>query len=243
MAKIIVFSDMHGNLAALQAAWTDIQERPRDRVYCLGDLAAFGPEPEETLRYVREVIQPDVTLLGNTDRYLLQVLDGAEAGAWTHDEGAAAAIRWGAARLSAESVAWLRTLPGSFQEVLDGTSVELVHAAPGDDERGVGPISTREDLEGLFGQQGPGLTFCGHTHVPFRVQVGERLVVNVGSVGLPFDGDFRACYVRGKVAEGHLHDFENRRVPYSMARTLDAIAREGLPDAARYGRRLRFSER
>lgn len=240
VAKIIVFSDIHGNLPALRAAWQDIAQRPYDRLYCLGDLAAFGPFPEECVAFLRDEIKPDVTLLGNTDRYLLTLRDGKDA-PLPSDPDALAALKWGADQLSDESVAWLRTLPAGHEETLGGLSIRLAHGIPGDDETGVGPATPVETLRETFGEDGEGMTFSGHTHIAFRTRIGAQTLINAGSIGLPFDGDFRACYVRGQLDGGIFHDFEHRRVPYSMEQTLTAIERRDLPDAERFSRRLRFS--
>ncbi|TVQ95870.1 MAG: metallophosphoesterase [Deltaproteobacteria bacterium] len=240
MAKIIVLSDIHGNLPALEAAWRDLSSRPVDALFCLGDLAAFGPFPDECIRFVRDEMRPTVCLLGNTDRYLLEP-PGEPA--TERPEDIQDAIDWARNQLSADSLDWLRERPGEERITLDGVDIELVHAAPGDDERGIGPESTGSDLDELFGQHGPGVTFCGHTHVPFRARRGQRIIINVGAIGLPFDGDFRAAYARAKCVDGQLVHYEPRRVAYPMSRTIESLEERDVPMRARTERRLRFAER
>lgn len=240
MAKIIVFSDIHGNLPALRAAFADISARPYDKIYCLGDLAAFGPWPDECISFIREEVKPDVTILGNTDRYLLE-LQGKKKLAARHDEAAQEALRWCADRVSADNIKWLKSLPAEHTETIADLKLRFVHGVPGDDESGITSGSSQKALAELFPQPGADITFGGHTHIACRRNVGRETLINTGSIGMPFDGDIRACYVRGQVADGQFHDFEYRRVPYSIDQTLDAIATTGLPDAERFSRRLRFA--
>ncbi len=105
MATIIVISDIHGNLAALEAAWRDIRDRPYEALYCLGDLAAFGPRPEECIALLRDEIQPTATILGNTDRYILEQTWKKKGAA---DDELQKGLAWAREQLSDASLAWLK---------------------------------------------------------------------------------------------------------------------------------------
>jgi diadenosine tetraphosphatase ApaH/serine/threonine PP2A family protein phosphatase len=179
-------------------------------------------------------MKPDAVILGNTDRYLLEepwkdparVNELSEALAWTR------------ARLSEESLAWMAALPRSFSETIDGCDVELAHGAPGDDEFRIEAGVDRERLEALFASHGPGVTFCGHTHKPYRAKVRGREILVAGSIGYPFDGDSRAAYMRVTVAAGALRDYENRRVAYNVDSSALALRSLGMPLAETFVRRL-----
>lgn len=241
MPQIIVLSDIHGNLAALQAAWRDMQTRPTDRIYCLGDIAAFGPHPEACVAFLREEIRPTAVIRGNTDRYL-SAPDEAPEGPGDEDT-LRASLAWTRDALSPASLDWLANLPAEATEEVESSTLHLVHGAPGDDELGIGAGTPPVEMERLFGEAGPGITFCGHTHAPFRSRVGQHLVVNVGSIGMPFDGDQRAAYVRARLVDGTLRSFEFRRVAYRLSTTLGALKSGGMPLADTISRRLRFAER
>jgi diadenosine tetraphosphatase ApaH/serine/threonine PP2A family protein phosphatase len=79
----------------------------------------------------------------------------------------------------------------------------------------------------------------GHTHIPALLKFGDKLVANPGSVGLPRDGDPRACYA---ILDGR--DVELKRIAYDVERTIFAVGAWGLPDGvARSLERLYRGER
>ena len=238
MAKLVVLSDIHGNLPALEAAFEDLRTRPYDALFCLGDLAAFGPWPDECIAYVRDVVKPTAIIAGNTDRYLLEE-------PWKKEKKPGELLKALAAcrkKLSKESLAYLESLPAHHSETIDDVEIELVHGGPGDDEMALGPMAEPDAMAKAFADHGPGVTFAGHTHVPWRGRAGERTIVNDGSIGFPFDGDQRACYVRAKVAHGRLQDFEFRRVHYRVDRVIEEMLATAGPFHETLVRRLRFAK-
>lgn len=237
MGTIIVLSDIHGNLEALESTWRDLQGRRYEALYCLGDLAAFGPWPEECVAMIRDVIRPTATILGNTDRYILeQSWKGADKSP-VQD-----ALSWTRKQLSKASLEWLGSLPATARDTIDGLDIELIHGAPGDDETGLGPQTPSSTLEEYFADAGPGVTFSGHTHIPWRGRVGKRDLINAGSVGFPFDGDHRSAYVRMHVGDGRVHDVDFRRVVFNADRVIRALEAEQVPMRDISSRRLRFAE-
>ena len=239
MSQIAVLSDIHGNLVALEAVWADLSKRSGVRVFCLGDLAAFGPEPEACVAFVRDVIRPEAIVRGNTDRYLTEpASQGAPA------EGpVAASLAQCRASLSAESLHYLASLPAELTVEVDGVALTLVHGAPGNDETELGPMTERCVWSEIIDGSRPGATFCGHTHIPFRHRVGQQEIFNVGSVGYPFDGDRRASYLRAMTAGGALREVEFRRVSFSTERVVTQVEASGLAMRETLVRRLRFAVR
>lgn len=239
MSQIAVLSDIHGNLVALEAVWADLSKRSGVRVFCLGDLAAFGPEPEACVAFVRDVIRPEAIIRGNTDRYLAEP---KSKGAPSDGEVAASLAQCRAA-LSAESLRYLASLPAEQRVTVDGVALTLVHGAPGNDEAELGPMTAEGSWSEWFDGAQPGATFCGHTHVPFRHRVGQQEIFNVGSVGYPFDGDRRACYLRAMTTPTGLCEAEFRRVSFSTDRVLAQVEASGLAMRETLVRRLRFAVR
>ncbi|MFL5893952.1 MAG: metallophosphoesterase family protein [Thermoleophilaceae bacterium] len=197
--------DIHGNLRALDAVLADAGEAGVGRFLLGGDYALFGSQPAETVACLREL--DAVWIRGNGERWT------AAAGDAPDNEVVQGAIAFCREALGATVVAELAALPG--EEVLGG--VRFCHGSPVSDVRSFFPEPTADEHELLEGVGEPVLVF-GHTHLPFERQA-ERgtLLVNPGSVGMPFDEDPRAAWAI-------LHDegrVEQRRVGYDH----DAAAR------------------
>jgi putative phosphoesterase len=247
MTRLIAFSDVHGNLPALEAVLADIQTQGTpDAIWVLGDLAAFCPWPVETLARLREL--PNVAFLqGNTDRYLItgrrptfpiqSPEDWANAPARLAERSAN--FLWTVERLSYADYEFLRTLPSRLEMDVPGYGrVVAVHATPADDEAVILPGTpddqTRPHLSGLDAR----LLLYGHTHRPMdRIVDGVRLV-NDGSVGLPLDGDPRAAYALLEF-EGGQCTVAIRRAAYDVEAVIAELERVEHPGRGWVGQRLR----
>lgn len=236
MSRIIILSDVHGNLEALRAVWAEIQQRPYDALYFLGDAAAFGPSPSACVAMLRDEIRPTASIAGNTDRYLVEKT-------WevSPDEPVQQALKWAHDQLTEADRAWLAALPATFETTAHDVAIQLVHGAPGDDELGLGAETPAEAIASRFQEATAGVTFCGHTHLPWRGKAGARQIFNVGSVGFPFDGDQRPGYVRLTVRQGRIHDVEFRRVSANMDGVARALVVTNMPAAAEFSWRLRHA--
>lgn len=214
--KLAIVSDIHGNLAALDALLADLDRERPDQVVLGGDLALNGPRPAECVAAVRERGWPGI--VGNTDQYLWDResrpgpprMDGI--GDWT------------AERLGDDNLRWLQSLPLEWR---DGDAVALVHAVPGDVWRVVEYGAPDEELRTIYGPLGARLAVYCHIHVPFVREVGDGLTVaNSGSVGLPFDGDPRVSYLLVEDRSPSV-----RRVAYDLERAVHDLHATGHPAA------------
>lgn len=236
--RVVIFSDVHGNLAALDAVLRAVQERGgADRYVVNGDLCAFGPRPVECLARLRSL--PNASFVqGNTDRYMLARPSHVAAS----ESGSArirAGIGWAAREVGEEGRRFLATLPArqAFEEPDEG-SVLVVHASPRSDEEGIFPATTAEELAPMLEGVDADWLFCGHTHQPSRHRVGRTTVVNEGAVGFPFDGDQRACYATVK-STGRGWDVGLHRVAYDVEAVVRDMEARGLPAAPIFVDRLR----
>ncbi len=225
-----VFSDVHGNLPALEAILADIERREIARTLCLGDLVGYGPSPNEVALLVRDLAIP--CLMGNYDQGI-----GFETGdcgcVYKTDEQraeGAASLAWTQQVASAEVKAFLRTLEDHFTLQTPGGEILAVHGSPRRineylfEDR---PASAMERMAHEY--QYPAILF-GHTHVPYARQVGGTVFVNVGSAGRPKDGDWRVCYAlvdpsRPGGDEGYV---EFVRVAYDYERLMADMATTSL---------------
>lgn len=178
----VVLSDIHGVLPALEAVLAEPVVRAADRIVLTGDLAA-GPQPVETLDALCALGDRAVWVRGNADRELVAASRGEQI---SIPDGIGA---WAGGQLRADQVELLASLPLSVTLELDGFGPTLFcHGTPRDDEEVVLVDSRLERWAEVFSALPDDVTtvVCGHTHMPFTRLVDRRLVVNPGSVGMPY---------------------------------------------------------
>ncbi|MEV8376783.1 metallophosphoesterase family protein [Kribbella sp. NPDC056861] len=178
MERVVVLADIHGVLPALEAVLAEPDVVAADVIVLAGDIAS-GPQPVETLDLLVGLGKRAVWVRGNADRELVEMARGSYAGQ-PPDE----VSPWAAKQLRPDQVELLAALPTS---VTIGDTL-FCHATPRDDEEVVlvdSPIARWADV--LSGVPEEVRTIvCGHTHMPFARQVDRRLVVNAGSIGMPY---------------------------------------------------------
>jgi putative phosphoesterase len=217
--RILVIADVHGNWPALQA----VAAEPHDLCLCLGDLVDYGLEPGPCIQWVREKAAHVVR--GNHDHGAAQnVLVTGKAG-FRYLTGVTRTLT--REKLSAEELQYLGRLPVTKTVSIDNTRFLLVHASPRDPLDEYAPADP--DFWGRrLAQIDVDVVCCGHTHHPYVLEVGEKLVINPGSVGQPRDGDPRASYAV-------IEDFkvELKRVEYDVEKTLATIDESALSEGDR----------
>jgi predicted phosphodiesterase len=222
MPRIAVISDIHGNVAALDAVLDDLRDAAPDEVLVGGDLVGRGPEGRAVVRAIASSGWRGVR--GNHEDYLLNFVRRSVPEDWLEiDEWAAS--RWMAAELGADDIDYIDALPMALSAQSDPRLV-LTHGTPRANNEGIGPWTHDDDLERHVSEL-PGRVFvCGHTHRAMVRPSGGTLVVNAGSVGLPFDGDRRAAYALIDI-DGDAVSAQIRRVDYPVGNTLAAYNRTG----------------
>jgi predicted phosphodiesterase len=241
--RIAVLSDIHANLAALQAVTADLPEV--DQVWVLGDIVGYGPQPNEVVAALQQLGARSV--LGNHDGAAIGTVDAAY-----FNPDARAAIEWTAGVVDANARAYIATLP----EVRRDGDLTAVHGSPRDPiwEYITGPGIAEANL-GSFDTR---LCLFGHTHLPMvfravddgmdavmglpdeRIALGDtRALLNPGSVGQPRDGLPDAAYAILETGDA-ADTVEFRRVRYDIDATQRLMQERGLPprlaDRLRYGR-------
>jgi len=243
--RIAILSDIHGNRTALEAVLADLRSTTPDQVLFGGDLADNGSSPIEVFDRIRDLGWPAV--YGNTDEMLFRP-DSLEQFAAQSKAPAALldAIREIAAAtreaLGTERLSWLAGLPSSITGG-SGGGLGLVHASPASAWRAPAIDAAEGDLVPAFASLGKPAVAYGHTHVAGIRRLSEstvRLVLNAGSVGLPYDGDPRASYL---ILDDDPPEMQAtiRRVPYDVDREVALLAACGLPGAAWTAKMLRAS--
>lgn len=233
--RYLVLSDMHANLHALDAVLADAAAIGYDAVLVLGDLVGYGGDPTAVVERTL-ALNPVAIVRGNHDK----VAAGLEPAALFNDV-ARRAIEWTAQTLPASMIRALVALPQG--PIVVTSALEICHGAPFDEDF---YIFDTEDARRAMEVSTSPLCLYGHTHVPalfatidhplppradllvdeFQLPADGRVLLNVGSVGQPRDGDPRAAY--------GLLDLERmvirmRRVSYDIAGAQARILAAKLP--------------
>ncbi len=236
--RILVLSDLHANLTALEAALKAAEGR-WDMAVCLGDVVGYGPDPAEVAGKIRHISRHAIR--GNHDK--------AVAGLMSTDDFnpvAKAAVDWTRSRLSEEDLQWLASLP---QGPLHADGIVLVHGAFQDEDEYV--FTPAQALEGLLDSTAD-ITFFGHTHhqggfsyrdsnleilqvhpksteicAALRIEPARRYLLNPGSIGQPRDADPRAAFV---IADLERSTVEFWRVPYDISAVQSRMRSAQLPE-------------
>jgi diadenosine tetraphosphatase ApaH/serine/threonine PP2A family protein phosphatase len=228
--RLAVLSDIHANLAALDAVRGDLPDV--EQVWVLGDIVGYGPQPNEVIAALQEMGARSV--MGNHDGAAIGQVDAS----WFNPD-AARAIGWTAEVVDDNARAYLATLP----EVRREGEMTAVHGSPRDPTWEY--ISGADVATANLGAFETRICLHGHTHVPIvyraedgRAQAvpatadspvsvdGARLLLNPGSVGQPRDGNPAASYLLIDVESGRA---EFRRVSYDVAVTQRLMRDVGLP--------------
>lgn len=247
---IALISDIHGNLPALRAVLQDIRKRPVDRIFCLGDIVGYGPNPLEVLDFMRNF---EFCLVGNHDDAVINSIPpafnpiAAEAARWTKMQvnpdlmGFRRLFHPGLRRRRILGWQYLKSLPVSKRV----EKAMFAHDTPYNPGCGAYVLSDEDARMGFQEHPDIHLFFIGHTHRPHiwredtsfipEPDVGysyePRQLVDTGAVGQPRDGNPDSSYVLLDRTE-----FKFIRVPYDCEKTCRDITKAGLNK--RLGERL-----
>lgn len=229
MLRVAIFSDVHGNLAALRAVLAAIdRHRPVHLRVAAGDLVApAGARPAETFDLLVE--SQCALLLGNHD-VLLWDPDAEEV-----TGPFAALVRkqepWAVKQLGTRRIDLLKRLPQQLRlSPAPGQDLLIVHASPLEPLRGHAAMANTgpEELQQRYGGARARIIAFGHYHAAFVRDWAEGTLVNVASVSLPNDGRPLASYSI-LTWDGEGWAIEQHRVPYDIADERSALAASGIP--------------
>ncbi len=196
--KVLLFSDLHAKLTALNQLRQVIRREMPDEIIFLGDAATLGPSPSEATALLLETASRFI--LGNHDGYLS---DPASAETYTREPVILDSIRWTASQLSADHLSRISGfLPNLTLET--GSKSELVcfHGSPRSNEEGILAETPGSELLSLL-PQSPGRVFAGgHTHLQMIRNAPGSLLINPGSAGQPFE-EFNASGPPNLIPEIH----------------------------------------
>jgi putative phosphoesterase len=202
--KIVIISDLHGNYEALRS----IPER-FDELWVLGDLVNYGPDPGAVVDLARTTSA--VVVRGNHDHSIGYDVDPRCT--VRYQKMAEITRRYTNSVLNKKQKEYLRQLPLKLELRRQETRFYLCHAKPSDPLYGYCPEQSEDWIYELDHIEGDVL-LVGHTHTPFIRRIGNRIVVNPGSLGQPKTGNPYACYAVWEDGAFQLKSF-----PYAVAET------------------------
>lgn len=180
--RVALISDLHGNELAFQAVLSDMEGQRVDRVVCLGDVATLGPRPVEVLGRLRELACDCV--LGNHDEFLLE--PSLVAG-YAKVPVIADSVRWTLDRMGSADLDFVRTFKRSLEIELDpGVSLFAFHGTPDSNVTDLLATTPAADVDVMLGARRAAVMTSGHTHLQMLRKHRGMLLVNPGSVGMPF---------------------------------------------------------
>ena len=238
--KIAILSDIHGNLVALKAVLQDIERRKVDQGVYLGDLAATGPQPCEVIELIQTMKWPCV--MGNTDETLAKnIPDQLEQSEMPEEDQ----------RRTLELDEWTRKqLKNSHREYLstfrprimftpeNGPTFMCYHGSPRSNHERIFATTPDGELTKYLEGCDADIFAGGHTHMQMFRRFRSSVIVNPGSVGLPFQEDSSGRIRMPAYAEYAIVSFTRKpfslefvSVPYSLGDLERAVRNSGLPDS------------
>ena len=240
--RIAIYSDVHGNLTALQTVLADIKKQAPDLIAFAGDLCLVGARPKACLELARA--ETDIFVYGNTDEYIYSpqpVPDDATEAQRQWREMLNELAIWTRDQLGPENASWLQRLP--FSHRLSPTAVPhddllIVHANPLDVNQVIFPTDefqetqlgkvkwpqSDEDLRPLLETTTAGIIAFGHLHIPNVRTWGSTILANISSVNLPADGDDRAKYGLLTWRKNEGWTVEKRLVTYNIPQEREVLS-------------------
>jgi putative phosphoesterase len=195
--KIAIISDLHGNYEALR-----FFAETYDELWVLGDLVNYGPEPGAVVDFVKA--KGKVVVRGNHDHAIGYDVDPRCSA--RYQKMAEVTRQYSASVLKEEHKKFLRELPLKLELQRQDTRFYLCHARPSDMLYGYCPEQSEEWVKEVERVKADVL-LVGHTHTPFIRRIGDRLVVNPGSLGQPKTGKPEACYATWEDGSFQLKSF------------------------------------
>jgi predicted phosphodiesterase len=227
---IAVLSDIHGNVAALDAVLADIATKRPDRLWVAGDLLLGGPRPAEVVARLQDLERAGAHIVaGNTDVAVTDA-DYAASFPWLDEVPASQrdAADWARDQLDDAQLDWVRRLPIERRVWSGDTLALLVHASPGSQTAGLpadlDPSTTVERVTRTDAR----VICCGHTHVADVRELGRKLIVNPGACGFAHDGDPAAGWALVELPEADEPSATLHRTTYDAQSVAEEISSRGL---------------
>jgi predicted phosphodiesterase len=243
---IALISDLHANLESLKAFLDRSKSQGVSRIYCLGDVVGYGPDPDKCIQILRKLNIPVVR--GNHDHYA-----SSEESLGAFNLEALNSLIWTRNNIKKINKQWLQSLPYSLVCNIDDFIQLFLSHSNVNELSGWPYINDVDAAEQELRKCPTQFNFIGHTHKPaiyslnangcvlheliedqeILLDMNSKWLVNVGSLGQPRDRKTSASYV---VYDETNHSITLKRINYNYRKTVFKISKKGLPE--KNGRRL-----
>lgn len=188
MTKTAVIADIHGNLTALKTVLDDIEKKGCEEIICLGDIVAKGFHNSACVKLVRKHCAHSV--MGNCDAYFSKPLSAFAKDREIH------LVQEYQKTMDEEDIAWLASLPFSYECMISGRLVRFFHAGP-DSYNNYETTTFSASLDEKYSMFAPSVhtqsdvyadvVIYGHVHMQMMNRMYNRTLICAGSVGNPLD--------------------------------------------------------
>ncbi|MFN2426108.1 MAG: metallophosphoesterase [Candidatus Binatia bacterium] len=180
--RVALISDLHGNEISLTTVLADLDRQGVDALICLGDVATLGPRPSEVIGLLRQ--RGCRNILGNHDAFMI---DEELIRTYSEVPIVVDSVDWCRQQLSAADIEFLTGFePNIAMELGEGVEALLFHGSPRSHMEDLLATTDAEELDRCLGETTATVLAGGHTHIQMLRQHRGMMLVNPGSVGMPF---------------------------------------------------------
>lgn len=226
--KIAFISDIHGNAIALEKVLKDIKKKSVDKIIVLGDLCYRGPDPKRSIELIRSL--DTEVIKGNADEWVVRGVQKGEV----PDKVIEMMNRerdWTLSRLEQSDLDYLENLPTEITFVFNNIAINVFHATPNSLFDVVPPHADDETIKSkLMSSSDAQIYIYAHIHKPYVRYINGKIIMNTGSIGLPFDGLPMASYATVEIEEETIKT-SIERVHYDVDKVAEQYSRMEYPNS------------
>lgn len=226
--QFAVIGDIHSNLYALRRVLLGIRKKDVDFILCTGDLVGYSPFPNEVIDLLKR--NRVISIQGNYDKAIgnMEPVCGCDYKEPHMIELAAHSMAFTSGAVTEDARTYLRDLPKELRLKCENHTLLLVHGSPRRINESL--LEDSNEMQEVIEAFPEDILLCGHTHIPYYKRIGDKHVINCGTVGKPVSGNPDACYAVVGVDKDNI-SVEIVSVRYDVEKAAKAIEEnDGLPD-------------